>query len=353
MTRITPLLPRRAYTGGMGSQLLPRRRLIQGGLGLAGLGLVAGCGALPPLLQPRRKVPRLGFLSPTAPPGPASAQAFVQALRDLNYVEGETIVIEYRWAEEHEERLPTLAAELVALEVDVIYGFNTVASRAAKAATSTIPIVFGPATDPIGVGLVSNLARPEGNATGVRNSNAGLPAKRLELLKQALPGLSHVAALGYAAGLTIEQDWAETRAAGQQLGLDVRRHDVRVVDDFEATFATMAAEGADAIITLGDSFIARNAGQVVSLAARHRLPAIYEQRTYADVGGMMCYGASIVAAHRRAAVYVDKILRGAKPADLPVEQPTTFDFVIHLKTVQALGLTIPQMVLSQATEIIQ
>jgi putative tryptophan/tyrosine transport system substrate-binding protein len=330
-----------------------RRRFLQGSLGVASLSLLSGCGVLPSQLQPRKKIPRLGFLSPTAPPGPVSAQAFVQALRDLNYVEGETIVIEYRWAEEHEERLPALATELVALEVDVIYGFNTVASRAAKTVTSTIPIVFGPSNDPIGAGLVTNLARPEGNATGVRNSNTGLPSKRLELLKQALPGLSNVGALGYAAGLTTAQDWAETQAAGQQLGLGLRRHDVQVVDDFEISFAAMVAEGADALITLGDSFIARNGGRVVNLAAHYRLPAIYEQRTYADVGGLMCYGASIVAAHRRAALYVDKILKGAKPADLPVEQPTIFDFVINLKTAQALGLTIPQNVIAQATEVIQ
>ena len=241
----------------------------------------------------------------------------------------------------------------MALNVDVIYGWNTVASRAAKQATSTIPIVFAPSNDPIAAGLVTNLARPDGNATGLKLNFAGLSAKRLELLKEGVPGLARVAALGYAVGLSTEQDWAEMEAAGRQLGLGLRRHDVQVVDDFEAVFAAMGAGGADALITLGDSFIARNAGRVVDLAARHRLPAMYEGRQYTTVGGLQSYGANIEAAHRRAATYVDKILKGAKPADLPVEQPTTFDFVINLKTAQALGLTIPQSVLQQATEVIQ
>jgi putative ABC transport system substrate-binding protein len=328
-----------------------RRQVLQAGLTLAGLGLLAACGIVPPRAPPK-KIPRLGFLSPTAP-GPATAQAFFQALQELGYVEGETIVIESRWADEHEERLPDLAAELVALNVDVIYGWNTVASRAAKQATSTIPIVFGPAIDPVGAGLVTNFAHPDLNATGLKFSNAGLTAKRLELLKQAVPMLPHVAVLGYAAGITTEQDWGEAQAAGRQLGLSLQRHDVRIAEDFASAFGTMAEGGAEAFVTLGDSFLARNASQVVSLAAHHRLPAMYEQRTYPDVGGLMCYGANIIAAHRRAATYVDKILKGARPGDLPVEQPTTFDFVVNLKAAQAIGLTIPQSVLAQATEILQ
>ncbi len=227
------------------------------------------------------------------------------------------------------------------------------ASRAAKNATRTIPIVFGPSIDPIGAGLVTNLARPDGNATGLKNSFSGLNGKRLELLQEGVLGLSRVAVLGYAAGLATEQDWAETQAAGRQLGLGLRRHDVQVVDDFEGVLGAMAAEGADALITLGDSFIARNAGRVVDLAARHRLPAMYEHQTYTDAGGLQSYGANIAAAHRRAATYVDKILKGAKPADLPVEQPREFDFVINLETARALGLTIPQSVLLQATEVIE
>lgn len=330
-----------------------RRRFVQGSLALAGSSLLSGCWALPPQTNAPKRIPRLGFLSPTASPGPRSVQAFMEALEDLGYVDGETIIIERRWADEHEERLPDLAAELVALKVDVLYGFNTVASRAALNATSAIPIVFAPSNDPIAAGLVTNLAHPDRNATGLKFNNSGLPSKRLELLKEALPGLSRVAALGYAAGLATEQDWAEMRVAGRQLGLDLRRHDVRDVEDFENVLGTIASVGVGALITLGDSFIARNAGRLVDLAAQHRLPAMYEQRTYTDVGGLMAYGANILGAHRRAAAYVDRILKGARPSDLPVEQPTLFDFVINLKAAQVIGLTIPQSVLQQATEILK
>jgi len=331
----------------------PRRAAIHAGLILVGGGLLTGCG-LPSQLAPApKRLPRLGFLSPTARPPTPAMQAIFQVLGELGYVDGETIAIESRWAEDREERLPSLAAELVALPVDVLYGWNTVSSRALKTATGTIPIVFGPVADPIGVGLVTNLARPEGNATGIKFSNEGLSAKRLELLKEALPGRTQVAALGYAAGLAVEADWAETQAAGRSLGLDVRRYDVRTIDDFEGVFGAIASDRSDALLTLGDSFLARNAARVVELAERHRLPAMYEHRSYPDAGGLMSYGLNIVDGHRRAATYVAKILKGARPADLPVEQPSSFDFVVNLKAARSLGSSLPQSIVQQATQVIQ
>ena len=325
--------------------------LVGGGL-LTG-GLLAGCN-LPSSLAPApKRLPRLGFLSPTAPPPTPTMQAVFQALGELGYVDGETITTELRWAEDREERLPSLAAELVSSSVDVLYGWNTVSSRALKMATSTIPIVFGPVADPIGAGLVTSMARPEGNVTGIKFSNEGLSAKRLELLKEALPGRTHVAALGYAAGLAVEADWAETQAAGRVLGLDVRRYGVLTSGDFDSVFRAIVSDRSDALFTLGDSFLARNAARVVELAGQHRLPAMYEHRAYPDAGGLMSYGLNIAGVHRRAATYVAKILKGARPADLPVEQPSSFDFVVDLKHAQSLGLTLPQSIVQQSTEVIQ
>jgi putative ABC transport system substrate-binding protein len=348
--------PERAYTSGSMGQAgsrFGRRSLLQGSLGLTGLALLAGCGMLAPQAQQPRKLPRLGFLAPTAPFATPSQQAFIQALQDLGYLDGQTIAIEYRWGDGREERLPDLAAELVAANVDVIYAWNTLAARAANGATSTIPIVFGAANDPVEAGLVASLAHPGGNVTGPSTINSGLNAKRLELLKGTVPGLSRVAVLAYAAGATTERDWAEVQEAAPRLGVVLRRHEVSSPESFDDALGTMAAEAAEALITLGDSFLARNAGRITDLAARYRLPAVYEQRMYTDVGGLMSYGPSIIGAHRRAAAYVDRILKGAKPADLPVEQAMTFEFVINLKAAQALGLTIPQEVLIQATEVIQ
>lgn len=332
---------------------LGRRPLLRGSLRLVGLGLLAGCGM--PLLgaQPARKIPRLGYLSPLSPPPVTTGQAFLRALEDLGYVDGRTIAVEYRWAEGREERLPDLAAELVARDPDVIYAWNTLAARAAMLATGTIPIVFGAANDPVEAGLVASLARPGGNVTGPGNSDLGLSAKRVQLLKDVLPAVTRVAVLAYAGGATTERDWADTQAAGQGLGLALHRHDVRAPEEIEGAFTAMASEGAEALITLQDSFLARQAPRVVELAARRRLPAIYEGRQYTGAGGLMSYGSDIFGAHRRAASYVDRILKGARPADLPVERATTFDFVVNLKTARALGLTIPASLLQQATELIQ
>ena len=306
-----------------------------------------------PGAQRTKPLPKLGFLSPLSPPPVTTGQAFLQALRDLGYVDGQTISIDYRWAEGREELLAELAAEVVAHQPDVIYAWNTLAARAAMLATSTIPIVFGAANDPVGAGLVASLARPGGNVTGPGLTALGLSAKRVQLLIEVIPSLSRVAVLGYTDGATTERDWSDTQAAGQALGLSLRRHDVRTPEEFDAIFGAIVAEASEALVTLPDSFLARHATRVVEMAARHHLPAVYEGRQYTSVGGLMSYGADIFEAHRRAATYVDRILKGAKPADLPVERAATFDFAINLKTAQQLGLTVPQSVLQQATEIIQ
>jgi putative ABC transport system substrate-binding protein len=260
--------------------------------------------------------------------------------------------VEYRWAEEREERLPDLAAELVRLPANVIFAPTALAARAAKDATGTIPIVCV-SYDPVRAGLVASLARPGGNVTGLSLTNSILSAKRLELLKQALPGISRVGVLAYAAGTTLEHDWADTREAGRALGLELRRHDVQALADFEGGFAAAAAWGTEALVFLPENFFNRHRGPLLDLAARYQLPAIYETRLFTEAGGFMSYGANVADLYRRAAAYVDKILKGVKPSDLPVEQPTTFDFLINLKTSQALGLTIPESVLQQATELIE
>jgi putative ABC transport system substrate-binding protein len=329
-----------------------RRRFLNVSLHLAGLGLLAGCGTSPFGLPPKA-IPRLGYLSPLSPPPTGTGQAFLQALQGLGYVDGQTISIEYRWAEGREERLPELAAELVARRPDVIYAWNTLAARAAKLASGTIPIVFGAANDPVEAGLVDSLARPGGNVTGPGLTDLGLCAKRVQLLKEAFAGISRVAVLAYAAGATTERDWADTQAAGHSLGVSLQRYDLRAPEEIEDAFRALAAEGAQALVTLPDSFIARNAARLVSQAAQHRLPAFYEGRQYTTVGGLMSYGSDIFDAHRRAATYVDKILKGTRPADLPVERAATFDFVINLKTAEAQGLTIPTAVQQQATQLIR
>jgi putative ABC transport system substrate-binding protein len=294
----------------------------------------------------------LGFLHPGSPAPDPIRLAFFRALGDLGRVEGETLGVEYRWGEEREERLPDLAAELVRLPVDVIFAPTALAAHAAKSATGTIPIVCV-SNDPVRAGLVASLARPGGNVTGLSLTNSTLSAKRLELLKQALPGIARVGILAYAAGTTVKHDWTDTLEAGRALGLELWRHDVQAPADLEGGFAAVAAWGAEALLVLPEAFVSRHRGLLVDLAARYRLPAIYESRLFAEAGGLMSYGANVADVYRRAVAYVDKILKGARPSDLPVEQPSTFDFVINLGTARALGLAIPQAVLQQATELIQ
>src|ERR671924_642512 len=297
------------------------------------------------------KTPRLGFLNPPFDPHPP-LEAFRQGLHDLGYVEGHNIVLEYRFADGRFERLPELAAELVRLKVDVILAVGVPAVRAAQDATGTIPIVFPTASDPVGQGLVASLAQPGGNITGVSFQDPEFMGKRLELLRQAVPGVTRVAYL-WDAALLNARAWQEAETAARALGVQLLPVEVREPYPFDQAFAPMAEARADALITQPSTVFMNRRTQIVDLTSKTRLPGIFPDRELADAGGLMSYGPSLTANYRRAATYVDKILKGATPADLPVEQPTTFELVINLKTAQALGLTIPPSLLFQATEVIR
>ncbi|HEV8458500.1 MAG TPA: ABC transporter substrate-binding protein, partial [Methylomirabilota bacterium] len=295
-------------------------------------------------------------LSPNLAASPHRQEAFRQGLRDLGYVEGRNVVIEYRDAEGNVERLPALAAELVALKVDVIVVGGTPAVLAAKQATKTIPIVFTVAADPVADGLVTSLARPGGNVTGLSNLGPELVGKCLEQLKQAVPGVSRVAVLWQpgAFGERTEKDMLkEAEVAARALGVRPQFVEARGPDDFDRAFSDMTRARAGALTVLLSPMFFNERRRLVDLAAKNRLPAVYQVREFVDAGGLMSYGANLADLVRRAATYVDRILKGAKPGDLPVEQPTKFELVINLKTAKALGLTIPQSVLGRADEVIQ
>jgi len=320
----------------------------------------------PPLAaeaQQAGKVHRIGFLSPSSrsdperlasPFGERGLAAFRQGLRDLGYVEGQNIAIEYRWAEGRFERLPDLAAELVRLKVDVIVSVVTQATLAAKNATGTIPIVLVAAGDPLGSGLVANLARPGGNVTGPSSMYGDLAGKQLELLKETVPKVSRVAVLWNPANAVWQaQMLRQTEIAARALGLQVQLLEARGPDELEGAFAAMTRERVSALLVQVDVIFALHARRIADLAAKRRVPAMYGSREHVETGGLMSYAPNIPDLFRRAATYVDKILKGAKPADLPVEQPTKFELVINLKTAKALGLKIPQSVLIRADEVIQ
>jgi putative ABC transport system substrate-binding protein len=324
---------------------------------LAGTGAVLLAAPFPAEAQPAAKVPRIGYLMLNAAAAPHLREAFLQGLRDLGYVEGRNVVIEYRSAEGKPERLPALAAELVALKVDVIVAGGLHHALAAKQATRTLPIVFLGVTDPITSGLVTSLARPSGNATGLSMlASPEIVGKRLELLTQAVPGVSRVAVLWQPGGQGERTDkdmLKEAEVAARALGVRLHFVEARGPDDFDRAFPDMTRAHAGALTVLGGSMFFNERRRLVALAAKNRLPAAYGQRDFVDAGGLMAYGANIADLFRRAATYVDKVLKGAKPADLPVEQPTKFELVINLKTAKALGLTIPPSLLRRADEVIQ
>jgi ABC-type uncharacterized transport system substrate-binding protein len=303
--------------------------------------------------QQRDAVPRLGILTPAAEASTPLWEAFRQGLRALGYVEGQNIILEYRFAAGQPERFAALAAELVRLQVDLLVTDATPATQAAKDATSTIPIVMAVSAAPVEAGVVASLARPGGNVTGLSVMAPGLGGKRLELLKAVLPHVSRVAVLWSAGNLTYPPQWRELEAAAHALGLQLHPLEVPHPTELDSLFAAMTTAGAEALITLADAVLWNHRPRVVALTTQRRLPAMFPEREFADAGGFMAYGPSVPDSFRRAAVYVDRILKGAKPGDLPVEQPTSFDFVINLKTAQALGLTIPSTLLFQATEVIQ
>jgi putative ABC transport system substrate-binding protein len=319
----------------------------------------AGAALLTPLAaeaQQAAKVARIGYLSPNLTANPHLQEAFRQGLRGLGYVEGGNVVIEYRDAEGKPERLPALAAELVALKVDVIVAGGTPQALVAKQATRTLPIVFAALADPVASGVVTSLAQPGGNVTGTSLLAPELVGKRLEQLKQAVPGVSRVAVLWQPGGLgerTNKDMLQGTEVAARALGMRLQFVEARGPENFDRAFSDMTRARAGALTVLPSNMFITERRRLVDLAAKNRLPAVYGLREFVDAGGLVSYGANPADSFRRSATYVDKILKGAKPGDLPVEQPTKFELVINLKIAKALGLTIPPSLLARADEVIQ
>ena len=310
--------------------------------------------SFPAQAQQPKKVPRIGYLTGSSlSANAARIEAFRQGLRELGYVEGKNIVIEWRYAEGKADRLSDLAAELVRLKVDVIVTGGPAVTRPAKEATVTIPIVMTQDIDPVGAGFVASLARPGGNITGLSNLAPEISGKRLELLKEIVPKLSRVAILGTSTVPGYAQSLRETELAAGAFGVKLQYLDVRAAKDIEAAFRAAGKERADAVLLVQSPVLNSQRKQIVDLAIKSRLPAIYAAREFVEDGGLMSYGASVTDLYRRAATYVDKILKGAKPADLPVEQPTKFELIINLKTAKQIGLTIPPNVLARADKVIK
>ena len=300
--------------------------------------------------QQAKKVFRIGFLGSVGAAVPTPLQ---QRLEELGYVQGKNIVFEYRSAEGKLDRLPDLAAELVRLNVQLIVAAATPAVHAAKRATTTIPIVMVDVGDPVATGLVASLAQPGGNITGLATLSPELSGKRFELLKEVVPTASRIAILLNPTSLTNPFQLKEVQVAAQALAVRIQPLEVSKSEDIERAFAAMMREHPDAFMVLPDPMLNAQRARIVVLAAKHRLPAIYDRRAYTEVGGLMTYGPNFPDLWRRAATYVDKILKGTKPADLPVEQPTKFEFIINLKAAKQIGLTIPQSVLYRADKVIK
>jgi putative ABC transport system substrate-binding protein len=305
--------------------------------------------------QPLPEVARIGWLGTKATPEALQLRdVFRQALHTLGWVEGHNLIVEYRWSEGHDERLPDLAAELVRRKVDLIFTTRgTPMALAAKHATTTIPIVFVGSADPADAGLVDSLAHPGGNLTGLASMTIELSGKRLELLKEAMPGVTHVAVLLRAANPFVPPALHEVQVAAQTLGVTLQILDVHDPTGLDAAFVAMTREKAEALLVLADQMLFDHHTRIADLAAQHRIPGMFWRREFTEAGGLMAYGLSFVDMFRRAAVFVDKILKGAKPADLPVERVRKFDLVINLKTAKKLGLTIPPTLLILADEVIQ
>ena len=319
------------------------------------LATVAGGLLLAPLdatAQQARKVYRIGFLWDSPAVWPHALEAFRQGLRDRGWVEGQNIVVEYRWTEGRFERLPSLVEELVRLKVDLIVAPTSIYTGAAKRATSTIPIVFASHADPIGSGHVASLARPGTNATGLTVVMSETMAKSVELLKAAVPGLRRVAVIWDPATPSHAPALKAVEATGRALGLRLQPLAVRSVTEFDSAFSAIAQEHAGAVLVLSTPLFMGGAKRLAELAMTHKLPTMFGPREHVEAGGLMSYSPDRADLYRRAAIYVDKILKGANPADLPVQQATNFELVINLKTAKALGLTIPQPLLLRADQII-
>ncbi|HEY3065788.1 MAG TPA: ABC transporter substrate-binding protein [Methylomirabilota bacterium] len=316
-------------------------------ISILGASLTAGA-------QQPRKSPRVGFLSIFSPSDvPRWRAGLTKGLRDLGYTEGHNIVIEYRHAEGHVERLPTLAAELIRLKMDVIVAETTPASLALQQASTTVPIVMTIVGDPVGAGLIASVGRPGGNITGLSLQLSDVAAKRMQLLREVVPMVSRVAILWNSASPVTPPQLREVEAAAAALGMALESFPVRTPDDFERVFQAATRRHAGALLVLDDFLVTRHIRQIGALAAKSRLPALAALVEFAEAGGLVSYGPNYPDLSRRAATYVDKILKGAKPADLPVEQPTTLELVINMKTAKALGLTIPPSLLLRADQVIE
>jgi putative ABC transport system substrate-binding protein len=312
-------------------------------------GLLAG----PLAVGAQEQVPHIGYLSPLSPTDSMVLEAFRQGLREQGYVEGQTIVIEYRFAEGRPERLPELAAELVRLKMSVIVATSSPAPEAAKQATRTIPIVFAVVGNPVAAGLVTGVARPGGNLTGLSTMGSEVVGKQLELLKELLPKASRVAVLQNPSNVSAPAVLREAEGAARTLAVQLHIVHASTPDEIDAAFAAIRNLHVGGVLVGRDALFREQRTKIAALAVKSRLPAMYGIREGAEAGGLMAYGASVTLMYRRAAYFVDKILKGAKPADLPIEQPTKFELVINLKTAKALGLTIPKSLLQRADELIQ
>jgi putative ABC transport system substrate-binding protein len=334
------------------------RRQFTQGVGSISLGLLAGCGRLPGQVQPAQqpaRVPRIGVLTVQPASSPWAVryrEAFLAGLHDLGYEASRNLVIEFRDGEGQPERMPELAADLARLPVDVIVLSGDASMAAARQAAETIPIVFALNSAPVETGVVASLARPGGNITGLSEITPELSGKRLELLHETVPNLTRAGVLWSPQFPGPALQFQEAEAASHVLGIELLPLPVRSTGDFEAAFQAAATGRAEALVVLTGSVVNPHATRVVELVARSGLPAIYGERLFVEAGGLMSYGANVADIWRRAATYVHKILRGAKPADLPVERPDRFDFIINYKTAQALGITFPHEILLQVTEVI-
>ena len=321
-------------------------------LGLVTL-LLTAAGTFAEAQQPA-KVPRIGILFGASSAANAGrGEAFRQGLRELGYIEGKNIVIEDRYADGKLDRLPALTAELLRLNMDVVVTAGPAVTRPVKEATNTIPIVMAFDSDPVGSGFVASLARAGGNITGLSSLSPELTGKRLELLKETVPKLLRVAVLGNPANTATALNFKEAEVAARAYGLQVQSLEVRGPHDLDSVFSSMIKWRADALLPLGDSIIVFHRERIVNFAAKNRLPSMYGDKAWVEAGGLMSYGPDILDSFRRAATYVDKILKGTKPADLPVEQPTKFEFIINLKAAKQIGLSIPPNVLVRADRVIK
>ena len=318
--------------------------------------IALGAGALTApfasFAQQQGKVWRVGFLTLTSGPDEL-VDAFREQLRTLGYIEGRNLSIEYRWGAGKEERLPELAEELVRLKVDVIVTRTTIVAAAAKRATSTIPVVMAGSADPVGAGGIASLARPGGNVTGLALNSTEIIGKRLQLLRELVPKATRIATLAWEKSLTRQLFLEEVRAAARRMGITLIHQEVNTTEALAGAFAFMQRERAQALLVPTAPFINNNRKLILELAGKHRLPTMFESRVFVDEGGLMSYGASSIDMHRRAAAYVDKIFKGAKPGDLPVEQPTKFELFINGKTAKALGLKIPPSLLISVDKVIE